>query len=131
MINNLTVSQVSSRNKWAIRTGSVVVIDIKKSKHMKQTQPEIGDKEIDKLLLDPEIAPTPKSNMKIKSKILLKAFSQAENENFTKMVSFNTKEIEELSHNLLLQGKKSDEPKEDSKNEKTQQKSPTKSAIKK
>ena len=69
---------------------------------MKQTQPEIRDKEIDQLLLDPEIAATTKSNMKVKSKTLLKAFSQAENENFTKMVSFNTKEIEELSKNLSL-----------------------------
>ena len=96
---------------------------------MKQTQPEIRYKEIDQLLLDPEIAPTTKSNMKVKSKTLLKAFSQAENENFTKMVSFNTKEIEELSKNLSLLNKNSDEPKEGGKNEKSQQKSPTKSAI--
>lgn len=98
---------------------------------MKQTQPEIRDKEIDQLLLDPEIGATTKSNMKVKNKTLLKAFSQAENENFTKMVSFNTKEIEELSKNLMLQNRNSEKPKEGSKNEKSQQKSPTKSAIKK
>jgi hypothetical protein len=69
--------------------------------------------------------------MKVKSKLLLKAFSQAENENFTKMVSFNTKEIEELSKNLSLLNKNSDEPKEGGKNEKSPQKSPAKSAIKK
>jgi len=42
---------------------------------MKQVRPEIRDKEMDKLLLDPEITQTPKSNIKSKSKILLKAFS--------------------------------------------------------
>jgi hypothetical protein len=47
------------------------------------------------------------------------------------MVSFNTREIEDLNQNLLMQTKKSEEPSESSKNEVSQQKSPTKSAIKK
>jgi hypothetical protein len=47
--------------------------------------------------------PTPKSNIRTKSKTLLKAFSQAENETFGKMVSFNTKDIEELNKKLLMQ----------------------------
>lgn len=77
------------------------------------------DREIDKILLDEnqEATPTTKSNLS-KSKFkktLLKAFSQSENNPFGKMVSFKTKDVEELNQKLLMQTKQIEKPMEESK----------------